>query len=248
MSRKKRLDHILLAGNYVKSQREAEALILAGKVYVSETRADKPGTLYPEDIIPKIKYPPTFVSRGGIKLEGALKQLKINPAGWICADIGASSGGFTDCLLKYGASHIFAVDVAYGQLDWKLRNDPRVTVLERLNVRKLCPDHIDKPLDFAVFDTSFISLQKVIPPVLPFFKSITKILALVKPQFELPKDKVGSGGIVREEKLQAEAVERVTSFAKHIGLETIGIVPSSIKGPKGNQEYLVYLSSSSLLR
>ena len=242
-NKKQRLDELLLAGGYAGSQREAEALIISGKVQVDDNLATKPGHLYPVHSFLKVKQPAKFVSRGGIKLECALKAFNIDPSGWICADIGASSGGFTDCLLQYGAAHVYSVDVAYGQLDWKLRNDSRVTVLERINARKLSNIHITRKIDLAVFDTSFISLEKVIPPLFPFFRSEKRIIALIKPQFELPREKVGKGGVVLEEDHRSEAVKKITSFGKHSGLKTVGVVPSSIKGPKGNQEYLVFFLS-----
>lgn len=238
--KKSRLDSILLHQRYAATLKEAEALIRAGKVLIADCIADKPGVQYPEDVHVRIKEQSPFVSRGGVKLLGALQYFKIDPNDWTCADVGASSGGFTDCLLQHGARHVFAIDVAYGQLDWKLRSNPRVTVLERLNIRKVCSSHITLPLDFIVFDTSFISLKKVIPPVLPFFKSTVRILALIKPQFELAKHEVGKGGVVAEESLRLKAVEIIKSFGASENLETIGVFPSSIQGPKGNQEYLIY--------
>lgn len=245
MSQKKqRLDELLLAGGHAGSRREAEALIISGKVQVNDTPATKPGHLYPADARLKVKKLAKFVSRGGIKLECALKSFDIDPGGWVCADIGASSGGFTDCLLQYGAAHVYAVDVAYGQLDWKLRSDSRVTVLERINARNLTSAHINRKIDLAVFDTSFISLEKVIPPLFPFFKLQKRIIALIKPQFELSREKVGNGGIVRDEDSRAEAIEKISSFGNRSGLTTVGVVPSAIKGPKGNQEYLIYFLSS----
>jgi len=159
--KKKRLDHILFENRLAGSIREAESLIRAGKVFVEEEIADKPGTCYRPDTLIRIKKQSPYVSRGGIKLQGALRHFSINPQGWVCADIGASTGGFTDCLLQHGARHVFAIDVAYGQLDWKLRTDSRVTVQERLNVKNISARHISQPLNLAVFDTSFISLRQV---------------------------------------------------------------------------------------
>ena len=239
--RKKRLDHILVDRHLATSLKEAEILIRAGKVFVQELRSEKPGAPYPADIPIRVTEQRSFVSRGGIKLKGALEHFGISPVGWICADIGASSGGFTDCLLQSGARHVYAIDVAYGQLNWKLRTDSRVTVLERLNVRSVNHEHLPRLLDLAVFDTSFISLIKVIPPILPFLKAPSRILALIKPQFELPKDQVGRGGVVLDENLRIKAVEMVKDFAQTERLSTIGVVASSIRGPKGNQEYLIYL-------
>ncbi len=243
LSTPKRLDQILLSGKYVSSLKEARALILSGSVFIEDRVADKPGIQYPETIRPRIKYPCRYVSRGGFKLEGGLNAFNINPSGWICVDIGASSGGFTDCLLQAGARHVYAVDVAYGQLDWKLRTDPRVTVIERMNAKKLTPGQLKHQIDLAVYDTSFISLRKVIPPVLPLFSGTKRILALVKPQFELSRDQVGPGGIVTDPASGKQAVQSISAFGSTIGLETVGFVPAPIRGAKGNQEYLIYLRS-----
>lgn len=238
--KKKRLDHILLETKQAGSLKEAETIIRAGKVYVEEEIADKPGITYPPDAIIRIKRDLPYVSRGGFKLQGAFQSFNIKPQGWVCADIGASTGGFTDCLLQHGAGHVFAIDVAYGQLDWKLRTDSRVTVRERLNIKNISAKHITQPLDLAVFDTSFISLKKVIPPIFPFFHSVCRIIALIKPQFELTKNEVGAGGVVREERLRMKAVDMIEAFGRSVDLKTIGVTPSAIKGPKGNQEYLIY--------
>lgn len=238
--KKKRLDHILLETKQAGSLKEAETIIRAGKVYVEEEIADKPGITYPPDATIRIKRDLPYVSRGGFKLQGALQYFNIKPQGWICADIGASTGGFTDCLLQHGAGHVFAIDVAYGQLDWKLRTDSRVTVRERLNIKNISAKHITQPLDLAVFDTSFISLKKVIPPIFPFFHSVCRIIALIKPQFELTKNEVGTGGVVRDERLRMKAVDMIEAFGRSVDLKTIGVTPSAIKGPKGNQEYLIY--------
>lgn len=241
--KRKRLDHILVENKQAGSLKEAETLIRAGKVYVEEKIADKPGITYSPDSTIRIKRDLPYVSRGGFKLQGALQYFNINPQGWVCADIGASSGGFTDCLLQHGAGHVFAVDVAYGQLDWKLRTDTRVTVRERLNIKNISAKHITQPLDLAVFDTSFISLKQVIPPIFPFFDSVCRtirIIALIKPQFELAKNEVGTGGVVRDELLRMKAVAMIEAFGRSVNLKTIGVTPSAIKGPKGNQEYLIY--------
>ncbi len=235
-----RLDELLLKRNLAKDLTQATALILAGKVLVFDSIADKPGHRYPDGANIRIKGSMPFVSRGGLKLQGGLNHFKINPSGWVCADIGASTGGFTDCLLQKGASRVFAIDVAYGELHWRLRNDERVSVLERLNVRSLSSSHITVPLDLAVFDTSFISLTKVIPPVLPFFGSKIRILALVKPQFELAPNRIGRGGIVEDETARLEAVQEIQQFGGNHGLVCTGFTASELKGAKGNQEYLVY--------
>ena len=237
---KSRLDDLLVTRGLSGSRAESETLIRAGKVYVAECVVDKPGQLCAHDAIIRVKKAPAYVSRGGLKLEKGLDYFTIAPAGWTCADVGASTGGFTDCLLQKGAARVYAIDVAYGQLHWKLRTDDRVVVLERTNVRTLDAGQFDRPLDLAVFDTSFISLTKVIPPLLPCFAAKTRILALVKPQFELPADRVGKGGIVALEEDRLEAVRKVTSFGLELGLRCPGHTESPITGAKGNREYLIY--------
>ena len=237
---KSRLDDLLVARGLTGSRSESEILIRSGKVYVAECVADKPGQLYGNEAAIRIKDTPPYVSRGGLKLEKGIEHFNIDPFGWRCADVGASTGGFTDCLLKRGAARIYSIDVAYGHLHWNLRTDDRVVVLERINVRTLDPSLIDSPLDLAVFDTSFISLTLVIPPLLPCFGSQTRIMALVKPQFELPPNRVGKGGIVVEETDRIAAVRKVESFGLDLGLDCVGYTESPIKGAKGNQEYLIY--------
>jgi len=237
---KKRLDQFLVENKLAGSLKEAESFIRAGKVFVEDQVSDKPGTYLPIDSTVRLKKALSYVSRGGVKLDAALRYFEIDPSNWVCADIGASTGGFTDCLLQYGIRHVYAIDVAYGQFDWKLRNDSRVTVLERLNIRNISPCHIDQPLDLAVFDTSFISLSKVIPPILPFFGSTARIIGLIKPQFELAKKEVGKGGVVREKHLHLKAIEMVELFGRSVDLQVMGVTPSPIRGQKGNQEYLIY--------
>lgn len=238
-----RLDQLLLEQGLVEDAKEATSLILAGKVLLDERVIDKPGTPVSPGSSIRIKKSLPYVSRGGLKLEAALVHFNIDPQGWICSDIGASTGGFTDCLLQRGASKVYAVDVAYGQLAWKLRSDERVVVVERCNVRQLDRQHIPQAINLAVFDTSFISLTKVIPPVLPLFTAPVRILALVKPQFELSRDKVGAGGIVTSNMHRMEAVEKIIQFGTDHGLTSHGHTASPITGAKGNQEYLIYLRS-----
>lgn len=236
-----RLDQLLVDRGKALNLKEASALIMTGTVLVDDNVVDKPGTGVSPGSIVRIKSRIPYVSRGGLKLEGALKHFKISPAGWICADIGASTGGFTDCLLQADAKCVYAVDVAYGILDWKLRSDSRVIVIERCNVRKLNEDAIDQAIDFAVFDTSFISLTKVIPPVLPLFRTRQiRIVALVKPQFECVKEKISDGGIIVNEEDRLEAVQRIRNFGDELGLICKGVTQSPITGAKGNQEYLIY--------
>jgi len=243
MPEKKRLDLLLTERGLAADLREAQALIGAGQVLVN-TRADcKAGTPVAADSEIHVKTPPRYVSRSGWKLAGGLRDLGIDPAGWTCADIGCSTGGFTDCLLQRGAARVYSVDVGYGLLAWKLRQDRRVIVLERTNARHLSKEQIPEPLDFAVLDASFISLQLLLPPLLPLFGGTVQILALVKPQFELPKDKVGAGGVVREPQLREEAVAGIRQFAEAAGLLCAGTAAAAVCGARGNQEFLLHLKS-----
>ena len=238
-----RIDQLLVNRGEAENLKKAAALVMTGAVLIDDKVVDKPGVLVSVNSSVRIKPRLPYVSRGGLKLEGALKHFSVSPAGWVCADIGASTGGFTDCLLQAGAKLVYAVDVAYGVLDWKLRSDSRVVVVERCNARKLADGIIDQAIDFAVFDTSFISLTKVISPVLPFFRDRRiQIIALVKPQFECARDKVSRGGIVDSEKDRIEAVELIIGFCEGLGLVSGGFIPSPIIGTKGNQEYLLYLT------
>ena len=222
---------------------KARALIIAGEVLVHDRVVDKAGA--PCDLMAsiRIRHHCPYVSRGGLKLEKGLSHFGIDPSGKICIDIGASSGGFTDCLLQHGAAKVYAVDVAYGQLDWKIRQDPRVVVLERCNARQLTAASIPDPLDLAVMDASFISITKLIPPLLPLFGSSFALLALIKPQFELPREMVPSGGVVLLDELHQAAIDSVTAAAREFGLTSRGVVTSPILGPKGNKEFLVFLCS-----
>ncbi|MDR3089280.1 MAG: TlyA family RNA methyltransferase [Desulfobulbaceae bacterium] len=241
---KKRLDELLLARGLVADLQEARALIAAGQVLAAERVADKCGHKYALDCPLRLRKRLGYVSRGGLKLEKALSHFSINPHGWRCLDIGASTGGFTDCLLQHGAARVYAVDVAYGQLDWKLRGDHRVVVMERVNARHLKPGDIAKEIDLAVLDASFISLTRLIPALSPFFHGLRRLIVLVKPQFELAAAQVAAGGVVRDEGLRREAVAKVAHFAASLGLRDLGAVASPILGPKGNQEFLLYLTDS----
>ena len=243
MAGKKRLDVLLVDIGLAADITRSRALIGAGQVLVN-TRGDyKAGSLLPVGSEIIVKQKARFVSRGGEKLEGGLKGLAIDPRGWICADIGCSTGGFTDCLLQRGACRVYSVDVGYGLLDWKLRQDERVIVLERTNARYLSKGQIPEPLDFAVIDASFISLQQLLSPLLPLFGEQVRIMVLVKPQFELPREKVGQGGIVRDNVLHEEAVTMVKGFGKEAGLVCRGEVASPVCGARGNQEFLLYFTS-----
>ncbi len=217
---------------------------MAGKVFVNNHLVDKSGALISEDddIILKGKDIP-YVSRGGIKLEKALKSFQINIEGLACLDVGASTGGFTDCLLQHGASRVFAVDVGYGQLAWKLRQDLRVVVIERTNIRHMSFEALPSPIDLATIDVSFISLKIVVPSILKFMKKDTRIIALIKPQFEVGKGKVGKGGVVRDPVLHDEVIKDLSNFFSKIGLLYKSVISSPILGPKGNKEFIIALET-----
>lgn len=219
-------------------------LIMAGKVFVDEVVVDKPGTLVSSDATIRINTGIPFVSRGGYKLQEALDRFQLSPSHMTCIDIGVSTGGFTDCLLQNGAVKVYCVDVGYGQIDWKLRQDSRVILFERCNARTLAKEKIPDPIDLAVIDVSFISLTKIIPPLLPLFNSSISIIALIKPQFELPKEQVEKGGIVRQPSLHQIAIEKIKQFGKSLGLKSSGVVPSPISGAKGNREFLIHLEGA----
>lgn len=222
---------------------KAQALIMAGKVYVNATPCDKPGhqTTEADDIVVK-EADFSFVSRGALKLEAALIETGQPVTGLTCLDVGASTGGFTDVLLKRGAKKVYAVDVGYGQLAWELRQDPRVIVIERTNIRHMPVEKVPEKIDIVVIDTSFISLKIVVPSVLKFLREPATLYALIKPQFEVGKGKVGKGGVVKDEKLHEEVIETLSAFFIGIGLEKERIVPSPVLGPKGNKEFVIVLS------
>jgi len=236
-----RLDQLLVTRGLAKSRAQAQALILAGRVQVEGLAAPKAGALVPDEVQVTLKELSPFVSRGGEKLAGALDHFQVQPAGKVALDAGASTGGFTHCLLTRGARSVYAVDVGYGQLDDTLRRDPRVVVLERVNIRHLPQEAIPEVIDLATLDLSFISLTLVLPKILEFLRPGGEILAMVKPQFEVGKGQVGKGGVVRDPQLQQEAVQRVAAAAAALGLQVSPAFPSPLKGPKGNQEYFLYL-------
>lgn len=240
---KKRLDQLLLDTGAADSLRGASALIMAGKVLVNRVPVDKPGTLINKDAVIDVKTSGSrYVSRGALKLEKALNELEININNTVCLDVGASTGGFTDCLLKYGADKVYAVDVAYGQLAWKLRQDKRVVVIERTNIRKMGLEEINEPVDFVTIDTSFISLKLVVPAVLKFMNKNAGILALIKPQFEVDKNEVGPGGVVNDPLLHKKVIADLSAFfSDKPGLKTEAVVESPILGPKGNKEFIISL-------
>jgi 23S rRNA (cytidine1920-2'-O)/16S rRNA (cytidine1409-2'-O)-methyltransferase len=238
---KLRLDELLIIRKIADDLPAARALIGAGKVYANDQLVDKAGSLVNEDVVIRLKTSHPYVSRGGLKLQEAINHFQLNIRDKVCIDVGASSGGFTDCLLQNGAAKVYAVDVAYGQLDWKLRQDQRVVVIERFNARNLTTVQIDEYIDLTVIDASFISLTKLIPIVLPFYRKEICLLALIKPQFELPKKMVGKGGIVRDPQHHQHSLDAILTFAEQYQLKSDGIIDSPIRGSKGNKEFLILL-------
>lgn len=236
-----RLDKLLLEKNLAPSRQKAQALITAGQVLVNNMLADKPGALVDDSVTLAVKESCPYVSRGGYKLAAGLAFFNIRPQGLVCLDIGASTGGFTDCLLQNGAAKVYAVDVGYGQLAWKLRQDPRVVVMERTNARYLTGADFAERIDFAVIDAAFISLKLLIPPLLPLFGKQISILALIKPQFEVGRGKVGKGGVVLDPALHQEVITAIGDFCTSLELHSRGVTPSPILGPKGNREFLMHL-------
>ncbi|MGD8836706.1 MAG: TlyA family RNA methyltransferase [Desulfobacteraceae bacterium] len=244
MPLKKRIDLLLVEKGLVQSRQRAQALIMAGKVLVDTLRVDKPGTRIPIDSKITLKGDQLpYVSRGGLKLEAALKETGLSIEGRICLDVGASTGGFTDCLLQNGAAKVYAVDVGYGQLAWKLRKNHRVVAIERTNIRQMGREVIPDPIDFVTIDTSFISLKIVVPAVLKFLTPKGSILALIKPQFEAGKGNVGKGGVVRDVQMRKTIISELIQFFKTLNLDCGPVVPSPILGPRGNQEYIIHLST-----
>ncbi|MBU0972727.1 MAG: TlyA family RNA methyltransferase [Proteobacteria bacterium] len=242
-SHKRRLDLILVEKGLISSRERAKTMIMAGKVLVNDMVADKPGALVdPFSPILVRQDDNPYVSRGGLKLEKALKSFPICVTDLICLDIGASTGGFTDCLLKFGAKKVYAVDVGYGQLDWKLRQDDRVVVIERSNIRHLAYEAINERVDMVVVDTSFISLKTVLPAAEKFMRENTGVLALIKPQFEAGKENVGKGGVVKDPEIRKKVVQEIKTFFLNRGYKVNDVVPSPILGPKGNEEYIISLT------
>lgn len=240
---KQRLDNIIVERGFFSSRSQAAAAIMAGEVKVNGQPAGKAGDLIPETAAIELREPQRFVSRGGLKLQKAFESFPIDVSGRVALDAGASTGGFTDCLLQHGARKVIAVDVGYGQLDWQLRNDPRVEVLERTNARRLEPSMLSEAPDFATFDLSFISLTKVMPAVVKCLQPRFEAVALVKPQFEAGRGQVGKGGVVRDETTRREVLNGMRDFVTSQGWQTRGIVESPVRGPKGNAEYLLYFAA-----
>jgi len=240
---KERLDVLLVMKGFFQSREKARSGIMAGTVYVNGKREDKPGTRFPEGCEIEVRENGNpYVSRGGLKLEKAVREFGINLEGLICIDVGASTGGFTDCMLKNGALKVFAIDVGYGQLAWELRNDSRVVCMERTNIRYVKPEDIGIAADFASIDVSFISLRKVLPAVKSLLKDKGEIVCLVKPQFEAGRENVGKHGVVKDEAVHRRVMTDLIHFALESGFAVKGMSYSPIKGPEGNIEYLVYLS------
>ena len=244
MKIKKRLDVLLTERNLAESRAKAQAFIMAGLVYVQGQKADKPGISYEENVDIEVRGEVCpYVSRGGLKLEKALRDFQVDPTGFVCSDSGASTGGFTDCLLQQGAKKVFAIDVGYGQLDWKIRSDPRVVVMERTNIRYVTPEQLGEPLDLSVVDVSFISLKIVLPAIQALLKpGMGQVLCLIKPQFEAGRDQVGKKGVVRDPQIHKQVLDDFVELAAKLGFTILGLTFSPVKGPEGNIEFLGHLT------
>lgn len=240
---KERLDVLLVRRNLVQSRERAKTTIMAGQVLVDGQKADKPGTMVKEEAeIRLLGSDLPYVSRGGLKLAKAMEVFGLSLEGLVTADIGASTGGFTDCMLQNGAVKVFAIDVGYGQLAWKLRTDERVVNMERTNIRNVTPEQLGEPVDFGSIDVAFISLEKVLPAVKELLQPAGQLVALIKPQFEAGREKVGKKGVVRDARVHEEVVFRILAFARQLGFVPLGLTYSPVKGPEGNIEYLLWLS------
>ncbi|MFB0506803.1 MAG: TlyA family RNA methyltransferase [Thermodesulfobacteriota bacterium] len=242
MKRRERLDKLLVDKGLAISRERAKTIILAGMVMVDDRVVDKAGSLVNPDSQIRVKgsdHP--YVSRGGLKLEKALRRFQVDPKGKVAMDVGASTGGFTDCLLQRGAKRVYAIDVGYGQLAWKLRNDPRVVSLERKNIRYLRPPEVGEKVDLVVIDTSFISVVKFLDNILPMMRDGGEIVALLKPQFEVGRGEVGKGGVVRERLKHQQVLDRISRFSESIGLRVGETMESPLLGPKGNREFFIHL-------
>ncbi|MGA0845209.1 MAG: TlyA family RNA methyltransferase [Luteolibacter sp.] len=237
-----RVDNLLVMRGLCDSREQAKRLVLAGEVRCGDRTLDKPGAKIPSDSPIEVMQKPRYVGRGGLKLEAALSSFNISPTGWICADIGASTGGFTDCLLQHGAARVHAVDVGTNQLVWKLRNDPRVIVREQFNARHIQPDELGEKIRLAVMDLSFISLTKVLPAIFPLLDEQGTIVCLIKPQFELRREDIAKGGIVRDPNLHQVAVDKIRNHVTaELNQEWLDLIPSPITGTDGNREFLAWL-------
>ena len=246
MPKKTRLDQLLVGRGFFQSREQARRAILAGNVSVGTRVAAKPSELLDEQTAIAVKPTRKYVGRGALKLESALEHFDVDPRGKTALDIGASAGGFTDCMVQRGAERVYAVDVGYGQLDWKLRTDPRVTVIEKTNARFLTSDQLQDPVDICVIDVSFISLTLILPNALALLKPEGVILALIKPQFELQRHEVGKGGIVRDPRLHLKAQDKIVAFVTDLGQVVAGIAPAAIRGADGNQEFFACIRKRSV--
>jgi 23S rRNA (cytidine1920-2'-O)/16S rRNA (cytidine1409-2'-O)-methyltransferase len=239
---KERIDKLLIEKRIVQSRERARSLIMEGMVIVEDRTIDKPGTKVDVEAQLQIRGGDLpYVSRGGVKLEGALNAFGVHPSGMVVMDVGASTGGFTDCVLQKEARKVYAVDVGYGQLAWKLRKDPRVVNLERRNIRYLKREEVEEEVDLILIDTSFISIEKYLPHLLGFLKMGGTIISLIKPQFEVGKGEVGKGGVVKDPALHQKVIERISQFSRGLGLKVLRVIESSLLGPKGNKEFFIYL-------
>ncbi len=242
---KKRLDILVTENGLAESREKAKALIMAGQVYVDNQKADKPGDTFSEDAHVEIRGKGLqYVSRGGLKLEKAMKEFGLTLTDKICMDVGASTGGFTDCMLQNGARKVYSVDVGYGQLAWSLRTDARVVNLERTNARYLTREQIPEEIDFFSVDVSFISLSLILPAVRPLLAEHGQAVCLIKPQFEAGRENVGKKGVVRDQSVHREVIEKIRNFSLENGFSVLGLTYSPVKGPEGNIEYLIYLERS----
>ena len=243
MKNKKRLDVLLTERHYAETRSKAQAIIMSGNVYVNGQKADKPGMSFEETVEIQVRGAVCpYVSRGGLKLEKALRDFGVKPEGYVCSDSGASTGGFTDCLLQQGAKKVFAIDVGYGQLDWKIRSDERVVVMERTNIRYVTPDDLGEPLDLSVIDVSFISLKIVLPTIKTLLKPTGQVMCLIKPQFEAGKENVGKKGVVRDPKIHKMVLDNFVELVNSLGFRILGLTFSPVKGPEGNIEFLGHLT------
>jgi 23S rRNA (cytidine1920-2'-O)/16S rRNA (cytidine1409-2'-O)-methyltransferase len=242
---RERIDKLLVDRGLADSRTKAQALVMAGAVLVNEQLIHKPSELFSHDANIRIKDSATqrYVSRGGLKLEGALREFGIDVSGMLCLDVGASTGGFTDCLLQHGARKVVALDVGHNQLDWKIRNDPRVSVREEVNARHLAPSDFEEKFDLVTIDVSFISLTKILPAAVPLLKKAGRIIALIKPQFEVGKGQVGKGGIVKDPSQHQQVISEVNTAAESLSLDVGGVIESPIKGADGNVEFLALYSA-----
>ena len=243
--KKERLDVLLVKKGLASSREKAKAIIMSGNVFVEGQREDKAGTTFPEEVNIEVRgHVLPYVSRGGLKLEKAMKEFHVTVDGKVCTDVGSSTGGFTDCMLQNGAVKVYSIDVGYGQLDWKLRNDPRVVCMEKTNIRYVTPEDIQEPVAFSSIDVSFISLKHILPNLNKFLKDDGSAVCLIKPQFEAGREKVGKKGVVSDPATHLEVCEKVIGLAVENGFSVAGLDFSPIKGPEGNIEYLIYLLKS----